>query len=263
MSIQFPEQINKLVQGLQCSLDSIGCSNSAVYIYDNLVVKVQPTSVYSQQEATMLNFFQGKIPCAKLLRYESDGGTDYLAMSKVTGQMLIDKDYLSNPHRIYQAASQVLHKLWSLDTGSCPVDMSLSTKLKLAEYNVCHNMVDVNDCQPGTFGKNGRFASPEALLKWLVDNKPQEQLVVTHGDLCLPNVIVSNGVPTIIDVTMAGAADVYQDVALLYRSTRDNLMGHYDGVVYAPFDEKAFFATIGVPMDKDKLDYYIMMDELF
>lgn len=263
MKTAFPAQINKLVQGQQCSLDSIGCSNSAVYLYDNLVVKVQPTSVYSQQEATMLNFFQGKIPCAKLLRYESDGGTDYLAMSRIYGQMLIDKEYLSHPLRIFEVARQVLHNLWSIDAKTCPVDMSLSKKLKLAEYNVCHNMVDINNCQPDTFGKNGRFADPEALLRWLVDNKPTEQLAVTHGDLCLPNVIVSNGKPTIIDVTMSGVADIYQDVALLYRSTRDNLMGHYDGVVHAPFDERAFFATIGVPVDKDKLDYYILMDELF
>lgn len=52
-------------------------------------------------------------------------------------------------------------------------------------------MVDMENVEPDTFGPNG-FSNQEELLVWLEKNRPQEDIVLTHGDFCLPNVFIDN-----------------------------------------------------------------------
>lgn len=63
-------------------------------------------------------------------------------------------------------------------------------RLEAAEYNVMHGLVDLDNVEPETFGPNG-FRNPEELLKWLKNNRPDEDIVFTHGDYCLPNIFVT------------------------------------------------------------------------
>jgi aminoglycoside phosphotransferase len=82
-------------------------------------------------------------------------------------------------------------------------------------------------------------------------------LVFTHGDYCLPNIMLKDGaVSGFLDLGRAGIADRYTDLALAARSIRHN-MG----------DERLvnlFFHAYGLgEVDWRKVDYYILLDELF
>ena len=57
----------------------------------------------------------------------------------------------------------------------------LQYKLAQAEHNVCNGLIDIYNCEPNTFGKQG-FKDPEALLNWLMDNQPGEEPVLSHSD---------------------------------------------------------------------------------
>ena len=261
--IELPNKIAELLKDRAYYIDNVGLSNSAVRVYDDCVLKIQPYSTETDNEYKLLQFFSQRNLAPRVIAREVVDGMDFLLMEKCNGVMLCDDEFLRNPSKLVEIASSVLHTLWKIDVSLCPVDMTLSSKLKLAEYNVTHGLVDLNNVDPSTFGANGRFANPDKLLVWLIDNQPQEKLVVTHGDFCLPNVFFDGKNANIIDVGRGGVADKYQDIALLYRSTRDNLRGHYAGKYFGELDEKAFFSALGITPDRDKINYYMLLDELF
>ncbi|MCH5157123.1 MAG: aminoglycoside 3'-phosphotransferase [Clostridiales bacterium] len=258
-----PSTIAKLLGNQTFRADSIGMSSAGVFIYDNAVLKVQHVSNETTNEQLMLKFLSERKLAPDVIVHEVVDNTDFILMDKCKGKMLCDRELMNNPSKLMEIASGVLRKLWSIDIASCPVDMSLKYKLKLAEYNVTHNLVALDNVDPSTFGASGRFQDPYHLLKWLVDNQPREELVVTHGDFCLPNVFFDGVSAKVIDVGRGGVADKYQDVALLYRSLRDNLRGCYGGEYLGELDDQMFFSVLGITPDWDKIDYYILLDELF
>ena len=261
--IKLPRSIEACLKEKAYVVDDVGMSGSAVRVYDDVVLKIQPLSTETDNEYKLLKFFAERNLAPQVIAREVVDGVDFMLMEKCRGAMLCDSELLRNPRKIAEIASGVLHNLWNIDVQSCPVDMTLSNKLSLAEYNVTHNLVDLNNVDPTTFGRNGRFANPERLLAWLKDNQPREDLSVTHGDFCLPNVFFDGIRAKIIDVGRGGIADKYQDVALLYRSLRDNLRGCYGGECFGELDDKIFFSALGITPDLDKIDYYILLDELF
>ncbi len=92
----------------------------------------------------------------------------------------------------------------------------------------------------------------------LIQCKPNsEDIVFTHGDYCLPNIIIDNeGNIGFIDLGRSGNADKYQDIALAIRSIKYNLQN--DKWV------RLFVNTYGIEtIDNNKLEYYILLDEFF
>ena len=129
---------------------------------------------------------------------------------------------------------------------------------------VKNNLVDVENTEPTTFGKDG-FENPESLLKWLKENQPKNfEPVLSHGDFCLPNVFLLNDeFSGLIDLGGTGVADKYQDIALCYRSLKHNFGGVYGGKVYKDFNPDLLFEKLGITPDWEKIRYYTLLDELF
>lgn len=65
-----------------------------------------------------------------------------------------------------------------------------------------------------------------------------------------------------IDLGKAGVADRWQDIALCYRSLKQNFGGKF-GAKNRDFSPDALFEKLGVEKDPEKLRYYILLDELF
>ena len=118
--------------------------------------------------------------------------------------------------------------------------------------------------EPETFGKGG-FKDPRELLEWLKNNRPPEDIVLTHGDYCLPN-IFANGdrISGFIDLGKVGPADRWQDIAIAIRSLDHNFDGRYfSGEPIFDFKPQMFLDALGVEMNEEKYRYYYLLDELF
>lgn len=101
-------------------------------------------------------------------------------------------------------------------------------------------------------------------MQWLKQNKPQEELVFSHGNYCLPNIFVKNDrISGFIDLGRSGVADIYQDIALYYRSLQHNFHGKYAKRTYDSFDAKILFDQLEIEPDWEKIRWYILLDELF
>lgn len=170
---------------------------------------------------------------------------------------------MRNPLLQARLLSAGLRQLWSVDISACPADWRLREKLAAARYNVEHGLVDLENVEPDTFGENG-FRDPEELLQWLYDNQPEEELVLSHGDYCLPNIFGMGEEPAgFIDLGRSGIADKWCDIALCYRSLSANYSGRYCGGIYSDYDDMLLFRELGIEPDWEKIRYYILLDELF
>lgn len=153
--------------------------------------------------------------------------------------------------------------LWSVDVTGCPSAVSLlSERLILAEKAVSTGNAESN-AEPETYGPEG-FSNPEELLSWLENNRPSEDIVLTHGDYCLPNIFAKDGrVTGFIDIGRMGPADRWQDIAILIRTLHHNFNGYYGGpAVFPQFRPEMVLDELGIPMDEEKYRYYLLLDEI-
>ena len=261
--IDIPDNIKNLIREEKYSIDDVGMSDSKVIVFDDKILKIPNTSEEAENEFRVMEWLQGKLPVPKVLGYEKDDKNTYLLMTKVPGEMACADKFLKDPDQLTTILAAGLHALWQVDINSCPCNWNLERKLQKAKYAVANNLVDIEDAEPDTFGENG-FENPNHLLEWLLSNKPEEELVFSHGDFCLPNILIENGeVSGYIDLGRTGISDKWQDIALCYRSLLHNFGGKYTGKQYQGSYENMLFEKLGLEPNWEKIRYYILLDELF
>jgi kanamycin kinase/aminoglycoside 3'-phosphotransferase-3 len=252
-----PDKIKNLIGEEKYQLDTVWRSESKVIIFSDKVLKIQTISQESETERSIMAWLQNKLPVPKILGYARDEKRDYLLMTKIPGEMACSPKYLNKPEQLISLLAKALRMFWEVDINNCPFNNNLDEKLQRAKYNVKNNFVDVKNAEKDTFGKNG-FKNPEHLLEWLYNNKPKEELVLSHGDFCLPNIFFRNDKITgFIDLARAGMADKWQDIALCYRSLLYNLSEKYRSQTFYSLFEK-----LRISPERDKIRYYILLDDL-
>lgn len=263
----FPSELTARLSGYTYTKDRIGCSSAGVYRYEKngevLYLKITNISDEIRRERNLLIWLKDKVPVPDVLYYEELNGYAFLLMTKADGFMACDcpDDAEGEQDKVHEPIGQTvklladaLLMLQSVDIRECPANNILDRKLKAALYNIEHNLIDMDD-----FRYNGYFDSPTELYQWLIENRPPEDMCFTHGDFCLPNIFIDgNAVTGFIDVGRGGIADKWQDIALCVRSLGYNLR-HTEPQKYI----NLLFSYLGISPDKEKIHYYIMLDELF
>lgn len=259
---QLPESIKKYLPDETCETDHIGMSDSSVFLFSDRILKVQKNTREAETECRMMQWLSGRLPVPKVYAHEVQGNMSYLLMSRCAGRMACDEKYMLDPELQADMLARALKGLWTVDISDCPANWSLKFKLEAAKYNVEHGLVDMENTEPGTFGEGG-FKNPNALLDWLYENQPEEELTLSHGDFCLPNLFFDDTVIQYIDLGRAGIADKWCDIALCYRSLSHNYDGKYSGQSYSEADDLLLFQKLGLAPNWEKIRYYILLDELF
>ena len=260
--LNIPNSIKNKISSQKYEVDNVGMSSSNILLFPDRVLKIQNICEEADNEIQAMQWLEGRLLVPRVIAHENEGGKSYLLMTKATGKMACDESYMNNPERLTSLLAQALQTLWQVNISDCPLDWSLDKKLKAAQYTVENNLADTENVQPDTYGENG-FKDPEDLLRWLMANKPAEELVMSHGDFCLPNIFIENGQFTFIDLGRTGIADKWCDIALCYRSLLHNYSGKYGGKVYSEYDPNMLFDKLGLTPDWEKIRYYILLDELF
>lgn len=261
--IKLPDVMQSRIAGFEYNMDSIGESDSKVILFDDMVLKIEKTSNQSNREYDILKWLDGKLSAPKVIEFAQENGFNYLLMSRLKGSMLCSEDNMKDFDNAAQLLAEGLKLLWSIDIAHCPYNSRLDERLKAAKYNIEHGLVDFENAEEDTFGENG-FADVNELYEFLVDNKPDEDLVFTHGDYCLPNVFADDNTISFLDLGKAGIADRWQDLALCMRSLKYNLceLSLVGEDEFERLKNKIYF-DLGIKEDKEKLKYYILLDELF
>ena len=257
-----PQSIAAITDGKPFRLDTTGLSGSTVAIFEDMVVKCEPVSEESGNHLAMLRWLEGKIEAPRVLESVLQDGFQWVLMSRIPGEMACADPFRADPHGLVRVLAEAMKQLWALDASDCPVDQSPRAKLERARKIVEAGKVDMDLTEPDTFAPGG-FASPEALLHWLEDHIPEYEPVVTHGDYCLPNVFLKDRkFSGFLDLGRSGRGDKWTDIAILWRSLRDNFGGRY-GKGVAGFHPDELFDALGLGKDEARLRFYLLMDELF
>ncbi len=257
-----PPELAKYTAGKPFTLDRTGLSGSTVAIYEDVVLKSEPVSEESENHLSMLRWLDGKVPAPRVLEAVERDGFRWTLMTRISGEMSCANCYRSDPHRLVRVLAEAMKDLWTVDVSGCPVDQSPKAKLLRAKAIVEKGQVDMALVDPETFGENG-FPSPAALLAWLEANAPSFEPVLTHGDFCLPNIFLEDwAFSGFLDLGRSGVGDKWTDIAICWRTLRDNFGGHY-GEAVPGFHPDELFKALEIEKDENKLRYYLLMDELF
>jgi aminoglycoside phosphotransferase len=221
----------------------------------SLYLKIENQTEHSElrEEKLRLEWLCGRLPVPEVRLFCSDETRDYLLTSEIEGVAASDDLCRDEPKEtIIEQLARGLKAIHALPIADCPFDMTLNVKIEFARRNVELKVVDESDFDEARKGR-----SAEDLFRELVETKPkdEEDLVFTHGDFCLPNIILKNRrISGFIDLGRAGIADRYQDIALLARSVKYNF-----GEEWQPF----LFETLDIEPDYKKLEFYTLLDEFF
>jgi aminoglycoside phosphotransferase len=162
-----------------------------------------------------------------------------------------DDCFKGSERKVIEQMANGLKMIHSLPVAGCPSDARLDYKIELAEKMMINNLVDESNFDEE---RQGRTAGD--LFRELVETKPaDEDLVFTHGDYCLPNIILENGkLSGFVDLGNSGVADRYQDIALLTRSVKYNFGERWT---------ETLFEMLGIEPDVQKINFYMLLDEFF
>lgn len=227
------------------------------------VVEVDAELDSLSTEVALYRWLKGQVPVPEVFHFEQVEGAgknyEWLVMSRIEGADLKSRiGHVAVPEQdIAYRYGAFLRQVHELPIAGCPIEVRLEEKLRRAKWLIDNNRVDAEDFEAAFEG-----VSIEELYRRLEAERPMhEDLVVTHGDYCLDNVLVNVSEQDLaltgfIDLSMGGVQDRYQDLALAYRSIRKKL-----GVAYT----EDFLQGYGLidAFDMDKINYYIMMDEVF
>jgi hypothetical protein len=78
-----PEKIQALVGDASYTCDSIGKSGAAVLCYPEAVLKIAPYEEKFEKSVEMLRWLQGRLPVPQVLCAMTEGGMQYLLMSRI------------------------------------------------------------------------------------------------------------------------------------------------------------------------------------
>ncbi len=235
----------------------IGCSNSQVIKIQkekkNFFLKVAPSGTLTTEHKKLL-WLEGKLMVPKVVLYYDRESIEYLITEAIPGEMLCSDYYEKNWKEGISIISDAFKEITKVDISKCPFKVDLEYKLNLVKNNIEKGLVDINNIKP-TIKK--KYKSLENIYNYLIENKEivKEELYFSHGDTSLPNIFAHNKkFSGLIDVGESGIAEQWFDIAIAVRSITRN---------YGKKGVKEFYKQLGVEEDKKKVDYYLLMMELY
>lgn len=261
--MHIPGRMKEMIAGKPFAAADIGLSEAKVMVFDDCVLKIAPYQEKNEETVEVMRWLENKLPVPKVLCYERDAERQYLLMSRIPGKMACDAYYLERPKELAERLAEAIRMLWRVDVSDCPRSRDIDAELRAARIRVEKHLVDPGKVDPATFGEGG-FRDPEQLLDWLENNRPDYEPVLSHGDLCLPNIFIDNGkISGFIDLGDMGIGDKWRDIALCFRSLKWNAEGAYGGKAYPDTRPELLFEALGIAPDQEKIRYYLLLDELF
>jgi kanamycin kinase len=240
-STSLPKDLSKILRGYSYSIHPYDESQAEIYILthpskDTLYLKIRRNREQNhlETEYKILIWIKQRIPTPKPIYYRREDRAEYMVTSEVSGTpaYLVQPEIKGTAVRILGETLRSIHRL---ETSGCPVVNSIEKWLQRLKAD----------------GKDTTI-----LEKWW----PEEQLVFTHGDYCLPNMIIKNSsLSGVLDWDYAGLADPYVDFAACTRSIRYNYGVKESNENWIPL----FYEAYGLDeVDERKIDYFINLLDL-
>ncbi len=255
-----PELLNQDIVHSNFTELHLGKSGARILQFDDMILKIEDQSESSQRKSSQRESSQGKSSQSETSQSETSQSEasqrEYEALNWLQGRLPVPALY---GHEIKDNKSYILMSKVKGKMLCDPTILSNRRRLLKSAVAALRTLwsVDITDCPKAWYDKN---------------SSNSEDLVLSHGDLCLPNIFVScHGIEGFIDLGRVKVASKWRDIAIILKSLTDNLVGCYaqaDYVQadygqadcgqadYGSFDAQEFFDLLEMKPDVEKLKYY-------
>jgi len=175
----------------------------------------------------MQTYFSNKNMAPPVLHYMSTD-KDYLITKALHGEDGTSDKYLSDPRRLSKLYGQTLRILHEIDASDCPFQDTISDLLSMAEENSFrqNHLDDIAEYI-------GIAKAKKCLYEIIANKHILKNDVLTHGDYCLPNIILDDwAFEGFIDLAEGGIGDRHYDLALGLWTLNWNLKSSKYGQVF-------------------------------
>jgi aminoglycoside 3'-phosphotransferase-2 len=208
-------------------------------------VSEEPYSVNLHHAAARLRWLQGKLPVPEIVllheQVREGASVTRLVTTALSGVDLTAFNTKSAilKRRMTLELARALKRFHAVDAYDCPFDHSIARELDRLEAHI--------SAQEALSGE--RLHTARDKLELLRASQPDEQPVLTHGDPCLPNImVVGHALSGFIDLGEMGHADRCRDLERACWS-----LGYNYGDGYAELFLEAYGAQAA---DWAKLGFY-------
>jgi aminoglycoside 3'-phosphotransferase II len=206
-----------------------------------------------RREIKVLHWLKNRLPVPRPMWVAEESETIHFLLSAVPGENLAAAAKGMPAEECLAAGTRFLRKWHSLPIPDCPFDRRLSVTVTSARQNLEAGLVDNADFDSERTGKTANDIHAELLG----EIPSTEDLVFTHGDFCLPNLIFNTGeIAGAVDLARAGIADRHQDIALFLRSFQFNVAKPNIDLFLREYKHIK-------ELDSKKLAFYRLLDEFF
>lgn len=256
-----PENIKRQIEGYSWTENLDGQSGSSVYRLQSetnapdLFLKwgSGPAAREIEGELAKLHWLSRYTSVPQVVASAHTESEFWLLMTAIEGQTaytaLQSKGGMQS--NLVAALARHLKNLHAIPTDQCPFDNSHRLRMAHARRRIDEGLVDTDD-----FDDERQGWTPEQIWAAINEKLPLlDDSVVTHGDFSLDNILIEHGeVVGCIDVGRCGLADRYQDIAILW-----NCLGEFSLDL-----QTTMLKEYGIKqVDQDKLEFHLLMDELF
>jgi kanamycin kinase/aminoglycoside 3'-phosphotransferase-2 len=200
-------------------------------------------------EKKRLSWLEGRLRVPAVVAYSSLENQEYLLLTEVPGLPADDKKWHTNIASLVELLAEEVQAIHSLPIFDCPFGASVDALMARAEKVVRFQLLESHDLSEAY-----RHRTINDLFSDLLQLRPEnEHIVFTHGDLCLPNILIQQGVSVgFVDLGLAGLSDHHRDLALLGRSIRSNLGEKWQRLFFDAYGRKE--------VDQRRIEFYTMLD---
>ena len=210
------------------------------------------------EEAERLRWMKERdLPVPIVREYGHTDHAEYLLLDEVAGIAASDPTWRRFLPEVATALGEGLARLHRTRVADCPFDHRLVREVREACRRTATGRVREEDFDEERAGRG----ATELLTELLTTMPEGEDLVFSHGDFCLPNVVLDRAedgavhIAGLVDCGRAGLADRHQDLALAIRS----ITHHFGRGWVAPF-----LRAYGLPHPQpERLRFYTLLDEFF
>lgn len=203
-------------------------------------------------EAARLRWAAAFLPVPAVIESDANEAVEWLVTAALPGEDGTTPALMARPAELVPALARGLRRFHdAAPVASCPFDFRLDVALPHVRERARIGIIDPAEDLHSEFAHH---TVDSAIAELESTRPPSEDLVVCHGDYCLPNVLLEDGEVTgYIDLGELGVADRWWDVAIGAWSITWNL---------GPGYEELFYENYAIAPDAARIHFYRLLYDL-
>lgn len=201
-----------------------------------------------KDEADRMVWASRHLPVPRVLSTDSNQEVAWMVTEGLGGQDATSPTLAADPEVLVRTLAHGLRRFHEAPVDMCPFDFRLEHALSHVRVRL-----EAGQIEPARdFHNEFSHLSAQQAIASLEQSVPAtEDLVVCHGDYCLPNILIEAGMATgFVDLGELGVADRWWDLAVASWSITWNL---------GPGYEDFFLEEYGVQKDPDRIGFYRLL----